>query len=132
MYQIIAIIEKGSDGMYSVRSDQHFGDEFFGGFGSTVSEAKEDFKMSVQEAADSARAEGIKVEEYAVSYRYDLPSFFAAFDFINASKFAQYAGINESKMRQYKSGVAYPGERTAKKILEAIHSIGTELSSVSL
>ena len=132
MYQIIAIIEKGSDGMYSVRSEQHFGDEFFGGFGNTVAEAKEDFRMSVEESAVSARSEGVEIEDYTISYRYDIPSFFAAFDFINASKFAQYAGFNESKMRQYKSGVAYPGERTAKKILGAIHSIGAELSSVSL
>lgn len=132
MYQIIAIIEKGSDGMYSIRSEQHFGSDFFGGFGCTVSEAKEDFRISVQESADSARSEGAKIEDYAISFRYDIPSFFAAFDFINASKFAQYAGINESKMRQYKSGVTYPGERTAKKILEAIHRIGAELSSVSL
>ncbi len=132
MYQITAIIEKGSDGMYSIRSEQHFGKDFFGGFGNTVPEAKEDFMISVREAADSARAEGFEIEDYTISFRYDMPSFFATFDFINASKFAQYAGINESKMRQYKSGAAYPGERTAKKILCAIHSIGAELSSVSL
>lgn len=132
MYQIIAIIEKGSDGMYSVRSEQHIRNNFFGGFGRTVSEAKEDFIMSVQESVDEAKSEGLEVKDYIVSFRYDIPSFFAAFDFINASKFAQYAGINESKMRQYKSGVAYPGERTTRKILDAIHSIGSELSSVSL
>lgn len=63
---------------------------------------------------------------------YDMPSFFEDFDFINASRFAQFAGINESKMRQYKSGVALPGEKTTRKILDAIHRIGSELSSVSL
>ena len=71
-------------------------------------------------------------EEYQVSFRYDMPSFFEDFDFINASRFAQFAGINESKMRQYKSGVAFPGEKTTRKILDAIHRIGSELSSVSL
>ena len=95
--------------------------------------AKEDFKESVQEALSEAKAEGLELAEgYTISFRYDLPSFFNDFDFINASKFAQYAGINESKMRQYKSGAAYPGEKTVRKILDTIHSIGSELSSVSL
>lgn len=132
MYQITAIVEKGSDGMYSVRSEQHFGDNYFGGFGETVTMAKDDFRESVAEALKEAKSEGLECAEYAITFRYDLPSFFAGFDFINASKFAQYAGVNESKMRQYKSGVAYPGEKTTSKILDAIHSIGAELSSVSL
>ena len=132
MYHITAIIEKGSDGMYSVRSEQHFAGNFFGGFGATVEEAKEDFKVSVAESSVYANAEGFDVDVYTITFRYDMPSFFAAFDFINASKFAQYVGINESKMRQYKSGVAYPGEKTVKKILDAIHCIGEELSSVTL
>ncbi len=132
MYNITAIIEKGSDGMYSVRSEQHFGNNYFGGFGDTVAIAKDDFRECVQEAFEDARAEGMELAEYAITFRYDLPSFFSDYDFINASKFAQYAGINESKMRQYKSGVAYPGEKTINKILDAIHRIGTELSSVSL
>ena len=131
--KIIAIIEKGSDGMYSIRSEQHFGNNYFGGFGESVAIAKEDFKESVQESLADAKAEEFEVaEDYTICFHYDLPSFFNDFDFINASKFAQYAGINESKMRQYKSGAAYPGEKTVRKILATIHSIGSELSSVSL
>ena len=87
---------------------------------------------SIQEAMEEALLSGKSAEPIEVSFQYDLPSFFNDFDFINASRFAQYAGINESKMRQYKSGAAYPGEKTVKKILDAIHSIGADLSSVSL
>lgn len=130
--KIIGIIEKASDGTYSVRSEQHFGNSYFGGFGTSVIEAKEDFRESINEAREEAVSSGMIPEDYSVSFKYDLPSFFNDFDFINASKFAQYAGLNESKMRQYKSGVAYPGERTTEKILGAIHRIGAELSSVSL
>ena len=132
MYKISAIIEKGADGMYSVRSEQHFGQNYFGGFGESVAVAKEDFLASINEAAQDARSDGGEVPEYRVEFSYDLPSFFEDFDFINASRFAQYAGVNESKMRQYKSGVAFPSEKTTKKILDAIHRIGSELSSVSL
>lgn len=133
MFTITAVIEKGSDGMYSVRSEQHFGSNYFGGFGETVAMAKEDFGESVKEGYESALADGELVPvDYQVSFRYDIPSFFEDFDFINVSRFAHSAGINESKMRQYKSGVAYPGEKTTRKILDAIHRIGAELSSVSL
>lgn len=119
--------------MYSIRSEQHFGSNYFGGFGETVAIAKEDFNESVIEALADAKSEDADIpEDYTISFQYDLPSFFNDFDFINASKFAQYAGINESKMRQYKSGTAYPGEKTVRKILDAIHCIGSELSSVSL
>lgn len=133
MYRISAIIEKGADGMYSVRSTHHFGRNYFGGFGETVAIAKNDFLASVEESRKSALEDGDGVPvDYQVVFQYDLPSFFEDFDFINASRFAQYVGVNESKMRQYKSGVAFPGERTTRKILDAIHRIGSELSSVSL
>lgn len=131
--KITGIIEKGRDGLYSVRSEQHFGSNFFGGYGETVTIAKEDFIESVQEAFQDAVAEDLEgVNDYEIMFKYDLPSFLGDFDFINASKFARYAGINESKMRQYKSGTAYPGERTTKRIMDAIRRIGAEFSSVSL
>lgn len=133
MYKITAIIEKGPDGRYAITSPQSFGRNHFGGFGDTIEEAKADFRECVEDCRELAVADGDGApEEYQVSFRYDMPSFFEDFDFINASRFAQFAGINESKMRQYKSGVAFPGEKTTRKILDAIHRIGSELSSVSL
>ncbi len=133
MFKITAIIEKGPDGRYAITSAQSFGRNHFGGYGDTVEEAKADFHECVEDCRELAIADGDSVpEEYQVTFRYDIPSFFEDFCFINASRFAQYAGINESKMRQYKSGAAFPGEKTTKKILKAIHRIGSELSSVSL
>jgi len=133
MFKITAIIEKGPDGRYAITSDQSFGRNHFGGYGDTVEDAKADFRECVEDCRELAIADGDSIpEEYQVTFRYDIPSFFEDFGFINASHFAQYAGINESKMRQYKSGAAFPGEKTTKKILGAIHRIGSELSSVSL
>lgn len=127
--KIVAIIEKGSDGLYSVRSEQNVGRSYFGGFGESVKVAKADFMESVTEAFAEA---GQSLEGVTIAYTYDVPSFFNAFDYLNASKFAAYAGINESKMRQYKAGVAYPNEKTMAKILSAAHRIGEELLSLSL
>lgn len=135
-YMVIkAIIERGSDGLYSVYSDDHIGNSYLGGFGESVADAKTDFQTSIKEAISEATAAGetvINASEISIEYRYDIPSFFNFFDFINVSKFAEYAGINESKMRAYKSGVAFPGEKTMTKISKAVKSIGTELISAAL
>ena len=130
--KIVAIIEKGSDGMYSIRSEQSIGDNYLGGFGNTITEAKDDFFISIKEALEDNANIKLSLSDILISYKYDLPSFFNEFEFINVSKFATFAGVNESKMRQYKSGIAYPSEKTIKKILLAIHRIGTEFTSVSL
>ena len=128
--QVVAIIEKGFDGFYSIRSEQKVGRYFFGGYGDDVKSAKEDFMESVNESVKEAAKEGAEMPEgIEVSFKYDIPSFFNYFDFLNVSKFAEYAGINESRMRAYKSGLAYPGERTTRKIMRAVESIGKEISS---
>ncbi len=99
--RIKAIVERGSDGLYSVYSEDHFGNSYFGGFGDSVAKAKEDFLGSIKESIEEQMSEGKKVpcfEDVTVEYRYDIPSFFDFFDYLNVSRFAEYAGINESKM----------------------------------
>lgn len=133
--KVNCIVEKGSDGLFAIYSEDHIGKSYFGGFGESVSEAKEDFLASIQEAIEEESKEGNevpKMEDVKVSYHYDIPSFFNYFDFINISKFAAYAGINESKMRAYKSGIAYPGEKTTARILKAVRAIGADLNAVQL
>ncbi len=131
--QILAIIEKGPDGYYSIHSEQKVGRYYFGGYGESVKAAKQDFLASVKESLEGAAKEGSEMPtKIDISFRYDIPSFFNYFDFLNVSKFAEYAGINESRMRAYKSGLAYPGEKTTRKIMKAIESIGAEISSARL
>lgn len=133
--RINAIIEKGSDGLYAVRTDFKIGRSFPGSFGESVEEAKEDFEAAIEDAIGDARANGFKSpdkEALRVVYKYDIPSFFNYFDFINVAKFAALVGINESKLRQYKSGIAYPGEKTTKKILSTVERIGSELANARL
>ena len=133
--KVLAIIEKSSDGLYSIYSDDHIGKSYFGGFGDSVAQAKEDFLVSIKEAISEESEKGQstpKLDDIVVTYKYDLPSFFNCFDFINVSKFAELAGVNESKMRAYKCGVSFPGEKTTAKILKAIQHIGSEFCSISL
>ena len=137
MINVTAIIERGSDGIFSIWSEQSLGDFCFGGYGQSVVEAKNDFQQSVQEALQEARKADDAFldpiyDHIRISFKYDIPSFFNYFDWINVSKFADYAGINESKMRQYKSGLSYPGEKTSKKIFSAIRLIREDFNSISL
>ena len=132
---ILAIVERGKDGLYSIYSEDHFGNSYFGGFGNSVLEAKEDFLLSVKESIEEEKSENRDVpdiKDVVIQYRYDIPSFFNFFDFINVSRFAEYAGVNESKMRAYKSGVSFPGEKTTAKILKAARHIAADLMAVTL
>lgn len=126
--KVKAVIEKGKDGLYAVRSETRIGRSYMGGFGESVEEAKEDFLESIKDALEESKEN----KEINIIYSYDIPSFFNYFDFINISKFAALVGINESKMRQYKSGLAHPGEKTTHKILSTIHKIGHELSNSTI
>lgn len=56
--KVKAIIERGDDGLYSVYSEDHIGDSYFGGFGETEGDAIEDFRQSVLDAF----AENLKIE----------------------------------------------------------------------
>jgi len=132
--KIKAIVERGADGLYSVYSEDHFGNSFLGGYGDSVEKAKTDFLESIKEAINEQQADDKAAPNFdgiSVEYRYDIPSFFNFFDFINVSKFAEYVGINESKMRAYKSGVSYPGEKTTSKIFKAVKQLGKEFSVAS-
>ena len=134
--KILAIIEKGTDGLYSIYSDDMLLNHGLGGYGSSVEEAKADFMESIKEAKAMITEESIplpnEMEYIDVTFKYDLQSFFNYFDWINVSQFAKKAGINESKMRQYKNGLAFAGESTTKKILDTIKNIGAELQSATL
>ena len=134
--KIFAIIEKGTDGLYSIYSDDMLLNHGLGGYGSSVEEAKSDFMESIKEAKEMIIEDGKTLPEGAdsinVTFKYDLQSFFNYFDWINVSQFAKKAGINESKMRQYKNGLAFAGESTTKKILDTIKNTGAELQSATL
>ena len=80
--QIIAIIEKGTDGFFSIRSEQKVGRYYFGGYGESVKAAKEDFAESVKESMEGAKKEGTEIPATIdISFKYDIPSFFNYFDF---------------------------------------------------
>ncbi len=60
MKQITAIIEKNSDGGYSV----YCTDEIFSGMGETAEAAKEDMKESIRHYVDTCRQDGYQYPQW--------------------------------------------------------------------
>lgn len=133
---ITAIIERNDTGYYQISTESELGDHGLGGYGYSVSDAKEDFFKSIEEAKEMIAEETGSLPEHLdnikVNFEYDIPSFFNYFDWINVSAFAKKAGINESKMRAYKSGLATASEKTMERICSTLKAISAELSSASI
>lgn len=129
-----ALIEKTSDGRYSIFTADLV--STIVGEGATVAEAKADFENALHEVIQAYAEDGeelpAELQNVEFEYKYDVPSVFNEFDFINVSRFAQYAGINASLLRQYKTQGTYISEAQAKKIELALHNVGAKLSAISL
>ena len=55
---ITAIVERSSDGLFCIYSNETIGKDYLGGYGESVEEAKQDFLSSVQEAIVNAKMDG--------------------------------------------------------------------------
>lgn len=134
--KIKALIERNDNNFYAITCNDVVAGCHFGGYGYSVEEAKKDFFEGIEESLNAAKELGKDVnvtpEDINVEFRYDIPSFFNYFDWINISAFAKQAGINESKMRAYKSGSATASEKTLAKILSTVRAMGAAMSAVTL
>lgn len=128
----IALIEKGKDGSFGIFTPDL--DTTIIGSGATVAEAKADFENSVKEMIASYDGEQLPDELNGIEfeYKYDTASVFNELDCINITKFAAFADIYPSTMRQYARGITYISEKQAKKIEDALHSLGEKLQAVRL
>ncbi len=133
MKKVIAIIEKGKNGSYSIYTPTLQNNII--GEGNSVAEAKADFLIGYQEMIDTYKEDGKPIpkelQDIEFSYKYDLAAFYEAHPYINVSKMANYIGINSGLMRQYKRG-QYISERQIIRIQKGIQSIGKELAETVL
>lgn len=109
--KIVGVIEKGTDGGYSIYADG--GLPLFS-HGMTETEARDSFESLVPEQAEymkecTGEYPDWYDEDVAFEYKYDMSAFFQAFPFINATELAKNLGINPSLMRKYKSDIAKAG-----------------------
>lgn len=133
MKKILAIIEKGEDGGYSIYAADDMVPVV--GDGLTETEARESFEECLQEQATYMMERTGEWPDWydaqmEVDYRYDMSAFFMAFPFINVTEFAKSIDINPSLMRKYKSGVAKAGPKQKDLIQHKFEDILTRLSAV--
>lgn len=128
-----AVIEKSTDGMYCAYLSEEIPGYTPIGYGESVEQAKDDLFVAINEMKGMAYERGDFFPEIDnVTFSYDIPSFFNCFDWINISMFARKVGINESKLRAYKSGSAFPSEKTVQKILKTVRELGSQMAAASL
>ncbi len=128
--KIKALVEKGSDGLFAVTSEECVYDCFFGGYGNSVSEAKADFLQSIEDSFEAQREMGNDIPQVniEVEYVYDVPSLFNVLNWVNVTAFAKRANINASKLRAYKSGLAKASEPTVDRIRSAVREMASEMA----
>ena len=73
---------------------------------------------------------GLEINQIEFEHTYDITALFDKFQYLNITSIAKKAEINPTLLRQYASGVKHPSAIQAKKLEDAIHKIGMELSSV--
>lgn len=131
MKKIVAIIEKGEDGGYSIYAADDSVPVV--GSGMTEQEARLDFEEVMGEQAEYMKEQTGTYPEWhgaEVEYRYDMSGFFLSFPFINATEFARSIGINPSLMRKYKNGLAAASERQKNLIQDKFTEIVRQLDRV--
>ncbi|MDR3365706.1 MAG: hypothetical protein LBO71_01890 [Prevotellaceae bacterium] len=132
MKKATALIEMGEDGSCTIWTSDI--DTTIIGEGNSVEEAKRDFENSVKEVYLSYEESGRELiddlKDVEFEYKYDLPSFFRCYGWINASRLAKELGINPSLMRQYKQGLAPISQERMSVIAQTINRIGRELTAV--
>ncbi len=127
MEQIVAVIERGDDGKYSVYMQETEYDFALFGFGETVEQAKNDFLSSY---ADLKSFKSVPNFEFV--FKYDVASFLEAYSKkLSLTGLQAITGINRKQLSHYLTGHRKPSASTVKKIQEGITLFSQELQEVS-
>lgn len=118
------IIEQASDG--TLWGHIKYGDDLLTTSGENIAELKRHFG----EQLEGFYEEDISKTKFEV--KYDISAFFEHYSELNISAIGKKAGINTALLRQYKNRIKYPSQQQIKKIEDALHAIGRELSTISL
>lgn len=126
--KIIAHIECGTDGWYSVYHNEDLPFGFFGE-GKSVKEAKEDF-LAVFEAMrqDHLERTGENVE-VEFEFVYDASAFLQYYKgLLTLAGLSRMTGINKGQLSQYVTGRRHPSPKTQERIKVSVQQFAQELS----
>ena len=134
MKTIEAIIERASDGTYSV----YCINEMFSGMGDTAEKAKADMmglmKFCKETAIEDNRSyPDFLDEEFEVVYKFDTKSLLEYYaGVITPAALERLSGIHQKQLWGYLHGKSKPRKQQVEKIEKALHNLGAELMAISL
>ena len=132
MKQVKAVIERASDGTFSIYMDADDMSYLVTGTGSTVEEARKVFNDGYEDMKQYYAEEGKEFEEAEFIFQYDVASFLQYYAFaFSLAGLESITGINQKQLGHYVSGYRNPSPKTKKKIEESIRKFSEELSAVS-
>ena len=133
MRRVKAIIERASDGSYSIYMDADNMDYLITGLGSTAEEALEDFKKTYEEMKSFYIKKGKVFEECEFVFSYDMASFLSYFSRnFSLAGLSRLTGINQGQLSHYLTGHRKPSRRTVEKMQQSIREFADELGKIQL
>ena len=128
MVNVTAIIERASDGGYSVYIVEDFDKFVATGFGNTPEEAKEDLMIGLEELREDL---GDAVPQMNITFKYDIASFLQEYrDKLSLSGLQTITGVNRKQLQHYLSGYRHPSSKTVEKIEQGVHDFAAKLKDL--
>lgn len=131
MKKVVAIIERASDGTYSVYSDDDNLPFLITGTGATIAEAHDMFVGGYEDMKRVFEEDGKEFEELVFEFHYDVPSFLQQYAYaLTLAGLERITGVNQRQLSHYINGVRKPSKSTTQKIEERLRAFGQEIASV--
>ena len=132
MKQISAVIERASDGTYSV----YCKNEIFSGMGDTLEEAKADMLQQMETYLDTAKQEGFKYPEFLdgefeISYTIDalsLMNYYLSKGWFSFATLEKVTGISQKQLWAYEHGTK-PRKAQEERIRSGLYNISKDLDA---
>lgn len=132
MKQISAVIERASDGTYSV----YCKNEIFSGMGDTIEEAKADMLQQMETYRETAKQEGFKYpefldEEFEITYTIDalsLMNYYLSKGWFSLATLEKVTGISQKQLWAYAHGTK-PRKAQEERIRSGLYNISKDLDA---
>jgi predicted RNase H-like HicB family nuclease len=134
MKKIEAIIERAKDGTFSVFCTT----EMFTGMGDTADAAKLDMRKQMDFFKKTAIEDGFSYpdfldEEFEIVYKFNTESLLEYYSgILSLSGLEKITGIHQKQLWNYLHGKSKPRKAQIEKLEKGLHTLGSELSAISL
>lgn len=129
--KIKAIIERASDGTYSIYHDCEGLKFLVTGTGKTLEEAQQDFLNGYNDIKEFKAEQGEPIEDVEWEWCYDIASFIREYAYaFTLAGLSRITGVNQGILSHYANGTSRPSARTREKIKAGINRFADNLANV--